>query len=218
MSGATPTLDDIIGLLERRVRAHGASPLLTWYGTADERVELSATTVSTWADKIANLLDEEGLGEGDVVVAPLMAERPCHWVSPVWLLGCWQLGVRVVFDGSGALGVVGPGGSAEADVVVECSLHPLGLSDGAALGHLDFADVRLQPDVHQRRGWDPALAAELGEVIPRADRAVVTPGAPWPSLAAAIVAPLLGGGSTVLVEGATDAARLARVREAERAS
>lgn len=216
MSDATPGCPDIIAALERRVRSDGGAPLLTWYGPGDERVELSGRTVATWADKIASFLEEEGLAEGDVVAAPLLAQRPAHWVSAVWLLGAWQLGVAVALDGPADVALVGPGGTAEAATVVECSLHPLGMPGTPATGHVDFAELRLQPDAHQRRAWDSSVAAALGAVAPRPGRALVTAGEPWPTLAQAVVAPLLGGGSTVLVEGAPDQARLARIAAAER--
>lgn len=225
--------------LDARTRRDGAAPLLTHYdledrsGTGGSRTELSAVTFANWVAKAANLIvDELDLDAGDAVALPLLRTHPEHWMSLVWIAACWRTGVEVRLEGT-EVTVVGPEALAEParwpGTVLACSLHPLGLGFREALpaGWLDWsAEVRSQPD--QFVGVDPtpdlpawddgeqtldqaALAAGEG----RADRVVVRPGAPWSTVRDALVAPLLGGGSSVLVTGGgTD--DLARIATAER--
>ena len=83
--------------LRRRVRINGSAPLLTFYDLdTDARTELSAASLSNWVDKTSNLLEDElGAAEGDVISMPLAAEAPGHWLTAVWQLACWQVGVIV---------------------------------------------------------------------------------------------------------------------------
>ena len=80
-------------LLQRRLRADGARPLLTWYDDAtDERIELSVATAANWAAKTANLMtDEHGLEPGDTVTL----SPPSHWLAFVAALGAWTAGVAL---------------------------------------------------------------------------------------------------------------------------
>ena len=60
------------------------------------RTELSATTFSNWVDKTSNLLvDDVAADEGDVISMPLAVEAPGHWLTAVWQLACWQVGLVV---------------------------------------------------------------------------------------------------------------------------
>ena len=63
----------VSGLLRRRIRADGASPLITYYEVgAGERVELSALTFANWVAKASNLLAWElSVAPGDPVAMPL---------------------------------------------------------------------------------------------------------------------------------------------------
>jgi uncharacterized protein (TIGR03089 family) len=80
-------------LLPAALRADPAGPLLTFYDDATgERVELSATTLSNWVAKTANLLqDDLGVQGGDRIGIVL----PPHWQTAVALLACWAVGAEV---------------------------------------------------------------------------------------------------------------------------
>jgi uncharacterized protein (TIGR03089 family) len=223
--------------LRRWVRDQGASPLLTYYHPPrGERVELSGISVANWVDKTSNLLvDELDLEPGDAVDLTLAKGHPGHWVTLVWVLACWQVGAVVSLDHGGArLAVLGPddpAATARADTVLVCSLHPLGLPlpGPPPAGTLDFAlEVRSQPDQHAdvpQSGLTPAwrdrdreltqadLIARSGSGV----RRLVRPGDPWDTARTALVEPLIGGGSTVVVAGPADAARLTEIAAQERA-
>ncbi|GAB3714433.1 TIGR03089 family protein [Mariniluteicoccus flavus] len=215
-------------LLADRVRRDPASPFLTHYGSPTERTELSARTFSNWADKTANLLvDEADLGPGDRVRLDLLATHPAHWMTLVWVAGVWRAGLAVV-DGDADLVVTGPdaGGGPGS---YACSLHPLalGLRDLPA-GVRDFsADALAQPDAWFGEGPEAdALAWSVGGVdLTHADvsagegrgsrAVVVSEGDALAAVRAALVAPLLGGGSSVVVAPTIDADARARLEEAE---
>lgn len=225
-------------LLSRRVGRDGGAPLVTYYDlVTGERTELSGTTVANWVAKTSNLIvDELLLDEGDPVELALAASHPGHWVTLVWQLACWQTGTVVTLGRRDDARVVvcGPewsllaAGPAE---LVACALHPLGMGFPQALpgGVVDYAlEVRGQPDRHLARpvaaeaaAWVDAdgtrsqadlVAGEPGP--PR--RRLVRPGEPWPTARDAVVRPLRDGGSTVLVAGPEDPARLDRIRADER--
>lgn len=88
MSAPEPTLTD--ALLRPILQADAAGPRITYYddGTG-ERVEVSATTLTNWAAKTANLLrDELDVQPGDRVAVLL----PAHWQTAAVLLGVWWCG------------------------------------------------------------------------------------------------------------------------------
>ena len=58
--------------------------------------------------------------------------------------------------------------------------------------------------------------AEVADVTPVAERVLVRPSDALGTLRAALIAPLLGGGSAVVVEGDADDARVEAIRVAER--
>ncbi len=58
--------------------------------------------------------------------------------------------------------------------------------------------------------------ADLAATEPVAGRVLVRPSGALETLRAAVLGPLLGGGSAVVVEGAADDARLAAIRASER--
>jgi uncharacterized protein (TIGR03089 family) len=121
--------------------------------------------------------------------------------------------------------------SGQSAQVVICSLHPLGLGlpQPPTGGALDYAlEVRGQPDQHAALP-QPGLAlawrdqerqltqAELVDrSAPPARRRLIQPSDPWDTTRAALLDPLLGGGSSVIVVGAADGAALARIAEQER--
>ena len=76
--------------------------------SSGERVELSAISFSNWVDKTSNLLvDELAVTEGEAISMPLALEAPGHWLTAVWQLACWQVGLTVdLTDDSPAAAVV----------------------------------------------------------------------------------------------------------------
>lgn len=222
-----------IDALEARVRSDGGRPLLTYYDCGSgERTELSGTTFGNWVDKTVLLMDDLGVADDALVALPLVHDRPGHWVSLVWVAAVWQHGCRAlvvpaaeVANSVVDLTVVGPeappllGDVNVAGVTVACSLHPLGQGvDDLNPAFTDYADVRLQPDVHVRSAGEPAWVGldEGEEVAGSSGRALVVPGEPWTTVREALVAPLLGGGSSVVVVGGSDG-DVERIRTAERA-
>ena len=230
-------MSELIGArLRRWVRDQGASPLLTYYDPAHgERVELSGVSVANWVDKTSNLLvDELDLEPDDPVDLTLAKGHPGHWVSLVWVLACWQVGAVVSLDqGPAKVAVLGPDDpteAARADTVLVCSLHPLGLPlPGPPPAHaVDYAlEVRSQPDQHAAvpqsgltLAWrDPDRQLTQADLVARPGsgvRRLVQPTDPWDTARTALVEPLLGGGSTVVVAGGRDAGRLAEIAAQER--
>jgi uncharacterized protein (TIGR03089 family) len=128
--------------------------------------------------------------------------------------------------------VVGPAepiAASPGTTVLMCSLHPLGLPSAEPLpvGVLDYAlEVRTQPDQHAALpqsglapAWhDPAqqlTQADLvrGEATDR--RRLIRPADPWTTTREGLLAPLLGGGSSVLVAGPAGSEQLIRIADQE---
>lgn len=219
--------------LADRVRTSGAGPLLTWYRMGDgARTELSARTFANWVDKTANLLDTLGI-EG-TIASPVSVEAPGHWMSLVWPVAAWQRGCAYragAPDAATELVVTGPANPLPhpPSLTIACSLHPLGLGlRDLPDGVLDYTGEALaEPDAHWVTGvdarspaWrDPGRTlthAATGLVPPVAGRVLVRPADPWQALADAVLGPILGGGSAVVVEGDAGADELARIIAAER--
>lgn len=203
----------LIERLQQRRARDGARPLFTHYD-GETRVELSAATFANWVDKTANLLDDLGVEPGDVVSLPLAASHPGHWVTSVWVAACWQRGCPVVptADPQAELTVIGPDGEPSGQTVA-CSLHPLGrgfevLPDGC----IDYVEVLAQPDVHVAgepdpgdEAWPGVTFAELGGVAPREKAALFADPEPgFQTVAGLLVAPILGGGASVVATGVSD--------------
>src|SRR5665647_3278878 len=114
-------------------------------------------------------------------------------------------------------------------VILACSLHPLGFGFTEPLpsGVIDFSiEVRSQPDAHAeepvpesapawRDGTETLSHAHLAATPPVSERVLVRPSTALETVREGYVAPLLGGGSAVVVLGDDDAA-LARIAEQER--
>ncbi|GAB3624091.1 TIGR03089 family protein [Mariniluteicoccus endophyticus] len=198
-------------LLDTRVRIDPSAPFLTCYASATERTELSARTFANWVAKTGNLLvDDADLSPGDRVRLELLATRPGHWMTLVWVMAAWRAGV-VVTDGDADLVVTGPaadGGQGS----YACSLHPLGLGlRDLPAGVTDFSSEALaQPDAWLGTGaadadvaWDVAghtlTHGDLARVAGRATRALVVATDAYTTVQQALAAPLVGGGSTVVV-------------------
>ncbi|NLE96838.1 MAG: TIGR03089 family protein [Propionibacterium sp.] len=205
----------------------GAAPLITYYDP-ESRIELSGTTFANWVMKTANLFDDLGGDADDPVSLGLAETHPGHWVTLIWAAAVWYAGggVQPGVDAGADFAVVGPDDERRGDVTVACSLHPMGrgfeqVPDGAS----DYADVLAQPDAGfpnptagDAPAWGDVTHAELNRVEPRSDRRLFTdPPAGWAFVADALVAPLLGGGSSVVVVGMDEAA-VERIRESERSA
>ncbi len=225
----------IVRALTERARRGGSEPLLTWYRPeTGGRTELSVRTFANWVDKTANLLDSLGI-EGRVA-GPVSLACPGHWMSLVWPLASWQHGGSYLAgdpDAETELVVVGPADPLPHPgvITIACSLHPLGLGlRDLPDGVLDYgAEALAEPDAHgavpveaSAPAWLEAGSevthAATGDVEPQARRVLVRPSGAWETLAAAVLAPVLGGGSAVVVEGPVEADALARIAAAERAS
>jgi uncharacterized protein (TIGR03089 family) len=225
--------------LRRRVRERGGDPLITYYDLdSGERTELSGVTFGNWVDKTSNLLADELLLEpGDQVELALAATHPGHWVTLIWQLACWQVGAVVTLEHGPSAAVLAAGPDSDwtagpTTQVLLCSLHPLGLglTTPPDPPSLDYAvEVRGQPDQHAAVPQSGLALAWLAPGVRRtqadlvdtaygsAARRLIRPSDPWTTTREALLAPLIGGGSTVLVVGDADAGRLAAIAEQERA-
>jgi uncharacterized protein (TIGR03089 family) len=222
----------IVRALAERCRRGGADPLLTWYQPeTGARTELSVRTFANWVDKTANLLDT--LEVSGLVAAPVSAGYPGHWMSLIWPLAAWQRGCSFTpgVDPAAELVVVGPDDPQPHPpaLTIACSLHPLalGLRDLPA-GVLDFTGEALsEPDAHYAAPIEAGATAwqEAGRLVTHEDtarvrpvpgRVLVRPTTAWDTLVAAILGPLLGGGSAVVVDGPVADDSLARLVAAER--
>ncbi|MCT1460005.1 TIGR03089 family protein [Aestuariimicrobium sp. p3-SID1156] len=226
--------------LEKRVATDPARPLLVWYGPGDERVELSATTFANWVDKTVNMLGDLGWEDQPRVALCLLDERPAHWTTLVWVAAVWQLGGVAVpcppreVDAPD-LAVVGPSHPhpiAGMDTIA-CSLHPLGAGfSDLPRGLIDYREVLGQPDVHtpaqpvdpDSSAWVSASEehrhAELEQVTAESGRVLVVAEGltPWQVVCRALVGPLRGGGSAVVVEGRPEPERVERIAQTEKVS
>jgi uncharacterized protein (TIGR03089 family) len=219
--------------LRQRVRLDGSAPLFTFYDLeSGARTELSAISFSNWVDKTSNLLvDEVAAGEGDAISMPLAVEAPGHWLTAVWQLACWQVGLVVDLTDRSQPAAVVTGrhwqDHAEREIFA-CALHPLGFGFGEPLpsGVRDYAiDVRSHADKYfghlpepNATAWVDAertlTQAELGQVNGPPARRLVRAGAPWATCRDGIVTALVTGGSAVLVVGG-DADRVTRIADSE---
>ena len=206
--------------LRQRLSLAGSAPLLTCYDVeSGARTELSATSFSNWVDKTSNLLqDDVGVGEGDVISMPLAVEAPGHWLTAVWQLACWQVGLVVDLTKPSLPAAVVTWrhwqGYAEGDVFA-CALHPLGFGFGEPLpdGVRDYAiEVRSHGDRYlgyppgpEATAWVDAertlRQADLVTVDDPAARRLVRAGDPWATCRDGIVTALVTGGSAVVVIG-----------------
>lgn len=226
--------------LRRRARTHGAEPLLTYYDLlSGERTELSGISFLNWVDKTSNLLvDEQLLEPGAIIDLQLARSAPGHWMTFVVELAAWQVGAQVRVRASGGpcdLLVLGPDwpdhDRSQAEVVLACSLHPLGLGFTTALPAevADYSlEVRGQSDYFPatpRSALEPAWTddqrqlsqADLVNVAQdgAAHRRLVRTTDPWSSVRDGVIIPVLTGGSAVIAVG-TNPDRLARIVETER--
>lgn len=223
----------IVRALARNARARGAEPLLTWYSPeTGGRTELSVRTVANWVDKTANLLED--LGVTGAVAGPVSVAHPGNWMALLWPLAAWQHGCsyRAGEPDKGCdLVVVGPEDPRPSPGLptIACSLHPLGLGlRDLPDGVLDFSGEALaQPDAHAAAAVEAYASAWVdagqsfdhtatGLVEPQGARVLVRPTTAWATLAQALLGPVLGGGSAVVVDGPVEPDALDRIAAAER--
>jgi uncharacterized protein (TIGR03089 family) len=227
-------------LVAGRLRTDPGQPLITAYDeTTGERTELSLTTYANWVSKTANLLtDELGLDAGDTVLVDL----PGHWLVPVFLGAAWCAGLKVTVTSQVAHDVVicGPENLAaheDADQVVACSLLPFAVRFAEPLpsGVHDFgllwpgqSDVFIglgppSPDTvawlcEERARTQSDLLEEAAATRHETGVRLLTDVHPASRAGVpAFLAPMLHGGSIVLLSRPTDAAWPAR-HEDERAT
>jgi uncharacterized protein (TIGR03089 family) len=221
--------------LRQRVRLNGSAPLFTFYDLeSGARTELSATTFSNWVDKTSNLLvDEVAVDAGDVISMPLAVEAPGHWLTAVWQLACWQVGLVVDLTNppQAAAVVTGRHWLGYAGEVFACALHPLGFGFGEPLpdGVRDYAiEVRSHADRYVGHPHEAGFTAWVdGErTFAHADlvtadgpplRRLVRAGDPWTTCRGGIVSALVTGGSAVVVVG-EDSDQVTRIAASERAT
>ncbi len=226
--------DLVLDKLRRRLRGDGSAPLLTYYDPAQgQRTELSVRSFANWVDKTSNLFADFDVA-GGVVAGGLSRTHPGHWLSLILPLAAWQAGAtyRPAADPDAAVAIVGPDAprAIVPGATLACSLHPFALPlTPLPAGVLDFnSEALAEPD----QPWHPVppradgeawnedgrrlTHAEVAATPAVAGRRLVRATTPWETVAAGIVAPLLGGGSTVLLVGEVDDAQEARIRAAER--
>lgn len=220
--------------LQQRVRSNGSAPLLTYYDLdSGERTELSATSFSNWVDKTSNLLvDEIAVDQGDAIGMPLALEAPGHWLTAVWQVACWQVGLVVDLTNPSMPAAVVTGrqwqGYPGRDIFA-CALHPMGFGFTEPLpdGVRDYAiEVRTHadgyfgtpPDANAHAWVDGERTLNQTDLVNLdgpSVRRLVEAGDPWTTCRDGVVTALVTGGSAVVVVGGnTD--QLARIANSER--
>ncbi|HET8605114.1 MAG TPA: TIGR03089 family protein [Marmoricola sp.] len=238
---AARTFPDLLATL---LRDNPSRPLVTAYDDATgERTELSVTTYANWVAKTANLfVDELMLDAGDTILLDL----PPHWLGAVFLGGAWAAGLAVTTDPEveAAAVVCGPDDlehrprSASGAPVVACSLLPFAVrfrdplpdrvQDHGLLwpGQSDVFSPAT-PVTPDAPAWQPdgltqeellTRAAAGQDATDASEVRLLTDAAPtWDAGVPAFLAPLLSGGSLVLVRRPDDT-QWSQHRDAERAT
>ncbi|MEI7054420.1 TIGR03089 family protein [Nocardioides sp. CCNWLW239] len=222
--------------LARALRMAPGNPFVTFYDEGSgERQELSTTTYANWVAKASGLLvDEHGLERGDSIRIDL----PAHWLATVFLGAAWNTGLVVTDSASPDAVVCGPetlpswAEEAEKRPTLACSLLPFGVrfADPLPPGVHDVGvEVWGQPDAFTP--WDPPAPEDTatswaGAETTQADllgrsgsdaRLLSTAPPASPEGTELLAGLLAGGGSLVLVTGATEE-RLAALAANERAT
>lgn len=220
--------------LRQRVGSNGSAPLLTYYDLdSAERTELSAISFSNWVDKTSNMLvNDLAVDQGDVISMPLAVEAPGHWLTAVWQLASWQVGLVVDLTNPPAPAAVVTGRQwrgSKGPEVYACALHPLGLGFGEPLpdGVRDYAiEVRSHGDRYSglppeadRMAWIDAeravTQADLIKIDGPPARRLVRTGDPWATCRDGVVTALVTGGSVVIAVGG-NVDQLSRIGQSER--
>jgi uncharacterized protein (TIGR03089 family) len=220
--------------LRQRAGSNGSAPLLTYYDLdSGERTELSAISFRNWVDKTSNMLvDDLAVDQGDVISMPLAIEAPGHWLTAVWQLASWQVGLVVDLTNppTPVAVVTGPQWQgSEGPEVYACALHPLGLGFAEPLpgGVRDYAiEVRSHGDRYSglppeadRMAWIDAertvTQADLIKIDGPPARRLVRAGDPWATCRDGVITALVTGGSVVIAVGG-NVEQLSRIAQSER--
>jgi uncharacterized protein (TIGR03089 family) len=220
--------------LRQRVGSNGSAPLLTYYDLdSGERTELSAISFRNWVDKTSNMLvDDLAVDQGDVISMPLAVEAPGHWLTAVWQLASWQVGLVVDLTNPPTPAAVVTGRQwrgYEGPEVYACALHPLGFGFGEPLpdGVRDYAiEVRSHGDRYSglppeadRMAWIDAkrtvTQADLIKIDGPPARRLVRAGDPWATCHDGVLTALVTGGSVVIAVGG-NVEQLNRIGQSER--
>ena len=220
--------------LRQRAGSNGSAPLLTYYDLdSGERTELSAISFRNWVDKTSNMLvDDLAVDQGDVISMPLAIEAPGHWLTAVWQLASWQVGLVVDLTNPPTPAAVVTGRQwrgYEGPEVYACALHPMGFGFGEPLpdGVRDYAiEVRSHADSFSGVPPDPeAIAwvdaersstqADLIKIDGPPARRLVRTGDPWATCRDGVVTALVTGGSVVIAVGG-NVDQLSRIGQSER--
>jgi uncharacterized protein (TIGR03089 family) len=205
-------------------------PFVTYYDIATgERTELSGTTTANWVAKTANLLIDELDAETGTRVEVAL---PTHWLRTVWILAIWAAGGTLV-EAEGDVFVAGPDtvehpsparhrvASALLPFATPFQTAPRGVVDlGVVLPGQPDAFFPFDEPTDDVRAVDLVdLALTYGELAtgahPSSSRSLLTLGTLARDVNATLAA-VLGGGSIVLVRGASpeDVNRLAGQEQA----
>lgn len=213
-----------MSLLQPLLHTDPASPRLTLYDDGRGfRMDFSAQTLDNWANKVANMLDEEF--EADEGESPLI-DLPVSWQAAVIALGTLNSGRTPLFDGSLAprpniVFTTIERAERYADVP-DCAVvsdDPFGrgvVESGGELpvGTVDFGPtVRFYGDAYF--GNSPALSAFTEPGI-SAERYLVQDWHTTEEFVSSVLAPIAAGGSIVVVAGLVAAERLQEIAEAEK--
>lgn len=220
--------------LRQRVGSNGSAPLFTYYDLdSGERTELSAISFRNWVDKTSNMLvDDLAVDQGDVISMPLAVEAPGHWLTAVWQLASWQVGLVVDLTNPPTPAAVVTGRQwwgSEGPEVYACALHPLGFGFGEPLpdGVRDYAiEVRSHGDRYSglppeagRMAWIDAertvTQADLIKIDGPPARRLVRAGDPWATCRDGLATALVTGGSVVIAVGG-NVDELSRIGQNER--
>lgn len=163
-------MSDFSHLLLTRARSNPSAPVVTWYGAAGERSELSGVTFATSVAKTAGLLTDELETEPGDTIALLFG---MHWQLPVWLAAADIAGLRISNDRHAPADVAVVGAAADAvptgmsQVTVVTSLTAFGLP-GEELPEplVDHArEAMRQPDEYPGEAHEARLAWSAGASI-----------------------------------------------------
>jgi uncharacterized protein (TIGR03089 family) len=231
-------------VLARALRTDPGRPFVTFYDEATgERVELSLTTYANWVAKAGSLLvDEHGLERGQAIRVDLPPHWLSFvFLGAAWSTGL--VVVDEAYDATPDVVVCGPASlarwAAAGPLVLASALLPLGVRFPAANGPLPAGvhdigvEIWGQPDgfspwdppvaddpatswgLTQQEMWAAAAGALDDQRHSGGSRLLSETDPASPPGAASLTAPLLQGGSVVLVAGA-GADRLAAIAAAER--
>lgn len=201
-------------------------PALTVYD-GEGRVELSGRVVATWAYKTANLLAEEDLAGGVVVL-----DLPVSWRVVPAALGIWVGGASVSFGlGEADAIFTDEPSQAEAGEVFAVDPSPLALSWSGDLGSWrdGIAEVTGQPDLLLGPPPSPAPVALVAPEVRSADleellsggtsgRLAIEVATPWELTRFALAQWLAGGSLVAFAPGLGSREDLSRLAEQEGAT